>query len=75
MQTVILHNYDLIVINSSGGKDSLCAIWEVCRIAQEQNYPKSKIVVSHQDLGAVEWPQTKALAKDLLILSMITTLK
>ena len=56
-----LSDFDLIIINSSGGKDSLCAIFEVCRIAKEQNYPFNKIVVSHQDLGKMEWEGTKAL--------------
>ena len=58
-----LNNYDLIVINSSAGKDSLCSIWEVCRIAKEQNFSKRKIVVSHQDLGEAEWGGTKLLAE------------
>ena len=58
-----LHDYDLIVINSSGGKDSLCAIYETCRLADEQLYPKWKIHVSHQDLGRMEWEGTKELAK------------
>lgn len=53
--------FDLIVINSSGGKDSLAALWEVCRIAKEQNYPFSQMVVSHQDLGISEWEGTKEL--------------
>ncbi len=58
-----LKDYDLIIINSSGGKDSLCALFEVCRIAKEQNYSFDKIVVSHQDLGEMEWPGTKELVK------------
>lgn len=58
-----LHDYNLIIINSSGGKDSLCAIYEICRLAIMQKYPKSKIHVSHQDLGSMEWPGTKDLAK------------
>lgn len=58
-----LHNYDLVIINSSGGKDSLCSEFEICRMAEEQNYSKDKIVVSHQDLGEVEWGLTKQLAK------------
>lgn len=53
--------YDLIVINSSGGKDSLCSVYEICRLAEEQDYDKSKIVVSHQDLGEAEWSDTKSL--------------
>jgi 3'-phosphoadenosine 5'-phosphosulfate sulfotransferase (PAPS reductase)/FAD synthetase len=58
-----LHDYNLIIINSSAGKDSLCAIWEICRLADEQGYPREQIVVSHQDLGKMEWAGTKALAK------------
>lgn len=34
-----LHGYTHIVINSSGGKDSLCALWEICRMADAQGYP------------------------------------
>ncbi|SFU77309.1 3'-phosphoadenosine 5'-phosphosulfate sulfotransferase (PAPS reductase)/FAD synthetase [Pustulibacterium marinum] len=56
-----LHNYDLIIINSSAGKDSLVAKYEVHRVATEQNYDIDKIIVSHQDLGAMEWKGTKEL--------------
>ncbi|NII81728.1 MULTISPECIES: phosphoadenosine phosphosulfate reductase family protein [unclassified Pedobacter] len=58
-----LHDYDRIVLNSSAGKDSLIAIYEVCRLANEQNYPKKNIIVSHQDLGEMEWKGTKELVK------------
>ncbi len=58
-----LHYYDLIIINSSAGKDSLCAIYQICRMADFQEYDRNKIHVSHQDLGEVEWPGTKELAK------------
>lgn len=57
-----VHEYDLIIINSSAGKDSLASIYEVCRLADEQGYPKERIKVSHQDLGRMEWPGTKELA-------------
>lgn len=50
-----LDDYDLIIINSSGGKDSVCALWEVCRIAKLQNYSFDKIYISHQDLTVAEW--------------------
>lgn len=56
-----LHEYDIVIINSSGGKDSLCALWEVCNIAIKQDYDLAHIVVSHQDLGEAEWPGTKEL--------------
>lgn len=57
-----LHDYDVVIINSSAGKDSLCAIWEICRMADEQEYPRQLIHVSHQDLQKIEWPGTKELA-------------
>lgn len=60
---VDLHNYDLVIINSSGGKDSLASIYEIDRLAKLQVYPKSKIVVSHQDLGEAEWNGTTELAR------------
>jgi len=58
-----LHVFDLIIINSSGGKDSLCALFEVMELAKIQNYDTNKIVVSHQDLGEMEWHGTKDLVK------------
>jgi len=60
--TIDLHQYDLIIINSSAGKDSLCSIFEICSIAARQNYSKKNIVVSHQDLGEMEWKGTRELA-------------
>lgn len=59
-----LHEYNVIIINSSGGKDSSVAIFEICRLAEEQNYPKSNIHVSHQDLGKMEWKGTIELVKE-----------
>jgi 3'-phosphoadenosine 5'-phosphosulfate sulfotransferase (PAPS reductase)/FAD synthetase len=58
---MVLKNFDLVIVNSSGGKDSECALFEVVRVAQVQNYPLNKIVVSHQDLQHIEWPGTKEL--------------
>lgn len=57
-----LHDYDIVVINSSAGKDSLCALFEIKRMAIEQDYPMDRIHVSHQNLGRMEWPGTKELA-------------
>ena len=54
-------NIDLIIINSSGGKDSLCCLWEVNRLCKD--FPRAKIFVSHQDLGHMEWKGTKHLAQ------------
>lgn len=53
-----------IVVNSSGGKDSQTALREVIRICDAAGYPRDQIVVSHQDLGRVEWEDTMELAKE-----------
>ncbi len=60
---VNLHDFDFVILNSSGGKDSLCAHYEVDRIATAQGYPKEQIIVSHQDLGNAEWAGTKELVQ------------
>lgn len=59
-----LHQFETIIINSSAGKDSLCSIFELCRMADEQNYDKKRMVVSHQDLGEAEWGGTFELAQE-----------
>lgn len=56
-----LRKFDVIVINSSGGKDSQAQLDEVVRIADSQHVNRSKIVVAHADLGRVEWRGTKDL--------------
>lgn len=61
---LLLSYYDIVIINSSAGKDSLCSIYEICRMADEQGYSRNNIVVSHQDLGEAEWGGTKELAKE-----------
>ncbi len=57
---VNLWDYDLIIINSSAGNDSLATVIAVYRMAREQNYPTSRIVVQYNALGdRVTWPGTK----------------
>jgi len=71
-----LDAYDLVIINSSGGKDSLCSVYELCRMADEQNYSRKNIIISHQDLGRFEWKGTKDLVKkqsDLFGLDMFVS--
>ncbi len=58
-----LSNIDFIIINSSGGKDSLVSIYEICRMADEQQFDRSKIVISHQELANEEWPGTKDIVQ------------
>lgn len=60
---VNLHEYDIVILNTSAGKDSLCATFQICRMADEQNYDRGKIVLSHQDLGKSEWDGTKELVE------------
>lgn len=59
-----LADYDLVVINSSAGKDSQAMLDYLVKIADEQGYPREKLVVAHADLGRVEWQGTKELAKE-----------
>lgn len=55
-------DYRWVVVNSSAGKDSMAALIHVLARADRQGYPRSQIVVSHQDLGRMEWKGTKELA-------------
>lgn len=56
---VNLWDYDLIIINSSAGKDSLATLIVVHRLAIEQGYPLDRIVVQYNALGdRVTWPGT-----------------
>ena len=59
-----LHQYRIVVVNSSGGKDSIVAMKRMVEMAQEQGYPLDKIVVSHQDLGKVEWAGSRELVQE-----------
>lgn len=56
-----LQNYDIILINSSGGKDSQTMLREVYNMAVTQDVV-GRLVVVHADLGRVEWANTKELA-------------
>tara|TARA_R110000772_G_C13310332_1_gene440577 strand:- start:10050 stop:10838 length:789 start_codon:yes stop_codon:yes gene_type:complete len=58
-----LKDFDIVIVNSSGGKDSLASLWQIVQMALEQCYPLDQVVVSHQDLGKVEWKGTKELVK------------
>ena len=58
-----LFSYDKIVFNSSGGKDSVSALYSIVQIAKAQNYNLDNIIISHQDLKICEWPGTLDLMK------------
>lgn len=58
----ILTDYDVILINSSAGKDSLVMQSVVCAQAAELGL-LGRVVVVHCDLGRVEWQGTRELAE------------
>lgn len=49
-----LHDYDLICINTSAGKDSQTVMRFVMLMAGEQQFPVDRIVGMHADLGDAE---------------------
>ena len=55
---------DLILINSSGGKDSQTALEETVNTCDRLGIARNKLVVVHADLGEVEWEGTKELARE-----------
>lgn len=58
-----LATYDLILVNSSGGKDSAASLAYTVQRAEEAGV-RNRLVVVHADLGAVEWPGTAELAEE-----------
>lgn len=54
--------YDVILINSSGGKDSQAMLDVVCTRAADQHV-LDRVTVLHCNLGHVEWPGTADLAR------------
>lgn len=58
-----LSDYDIIIINSSGGKDSIASMWQISQMCKQENYT-GRVVVSHQDLGRFEWKGVKELVKE-----------
>lgn len=62
MSTPNLLDYDWIVVNSSGGKDSQAMLDYVCELAERVGC-LSRVVVVHADLGRVEWQGTREIAQ------------
>lgn len=54
--------YHIILVNSSGGKDSQAMLDVVVGMAEEAGV-KDRVVVVHADLGRVEWKGTADLAR------------
>lgn len=58
-----LSDYDLVVLNTSGGKDSQTAMRVMVEMARAQGYPLEKMVAVHADLRRVEWKGAKETAE------------
>jgi 3'-phosphoadenosine 5'-phosphosulfate sulfotransferase (PAPS reductase)/FAD synthetase len=58
-----LGSYDLVLVNTSAGKDSQAMLDYVVEQADAQGVDRSRIVCFHADLGRVEWPGTAELAE------------
>jgi len=58
------HEYHIVLINSSAGKDSQVMLDEVVRVADDQKFSRGRLIVAHADLGIVEWPGTRQLVQD-----------
>lgn len=58
-----LRDYDIILVNSSAGKDSQASLDVVVEAATRAGVP-DRIIVVHADLGDNEWPETPELAAE-----------
>lgn len=58
-----LSDYDVILINTSAGKDSQAMLTTLVGIAEAQGV-RDRLVAVHCDLGRVEWKGTKELAAE-----------
>ena len=63
-ETPTLSDWDVVLLNSSGGKDSQTMIRQVVQVADDEGYPRNRLVVAHADLGRVEWKGTRDLARE-----------
>lgn len=63
MNSPVLTDYDILLVNSSAGKDSQAALDVICTQARELNI-MDRVIVVHADLGRVEWKGTKELAAE-----------
>lgn len=59
-----LSEYDLVLVNSSAGKDSQAMLDYLVGLADAQGVSRDRFVVVHCDLGRVEWEGTAELAAE-----------
>jgi 3'-phosphoadenosine 5'-phosphosulfate sulfotransferase (PAPS reductase)/FAD synthetase len=60
---IFLGDYDVILISSSGGKDSQAQLDVLVNLADSQGVSRDRLIVVHADLGRVEWKGTAELAE------------
>ena len=60
---VDLSKFDIVLVNSSAGKDSQAMLTVINEMAVEQGV-QDRIVVVHSDLGRVEWEGVRELAEE-----------
>jgi 3'-phosphoadenosine 5'-phosphosulfate sulfotransferase (PAPS reductase)/FAD synthetase len=58
-----LTSFDIILVNTSGGKDSQTMLRKLVEMARDQGV-EDRLVAVHCDLGRAEWPGTWDLAKE-----------
>ncbi len=58
-----LSDYDVILINSSAGKDSQAMLDYLVELADGEGLSRDRLIVVHADLGRVEWKGTAELAE------------
>lgn len=58
-----LASYDVILVNSSAGKDSQAMLTHLVERADAEGISRDRIIVVHADLGRVEWEGTRELAE------------
>jgi 3'-phosphoadenosine 5'-phosphosulfate sulfotransferase (PAPS reductase)/FAD synthetase len=61
--TPVLGDYDLVVVNSSAGKDSQASLDVTVEHARAAGV-LDRVLVAHADLGRMEWPGTLELAAE-----------
>jgi 3'-phosphoadenosine 5'-phosphosulfate sulfotransferase (PAPS reductase)/FAD synthetase len=59
-----LDDFDLIVANLSGGKDSTAMLIALMDAVDAQGFNPARVVCFHAALGVAEWPGTLELARD-----------
>lgn len=59
-----LAQFDLIVVNTSAGKDSQAMLTHLVTMADAQGVSRDKFLAVHADLGRVEWEGTLELARE-----------